>query len=139
MFKKILVPVDLTDKQQRPLAVAADLAAGAGGEVTLLHVIELIPGLSMEEERPFYDRLERMARAHFEHLVPSLAARKIPWHTQVLYGPRAHTVVRHALASGADLIVLASHAIDLNNPITGWGTVSYQISILSQCAVLLLK
>jgi nucleotide-binding universal stress UspA family protein len=138
MFKKILVPVDLTDKQ-RPLEVAAELAARSGGEVTLLHVIELIPGLSMEEERPFYDRLERMARAHFQHLVPRLSERKIPWHTQVLYGPRAPTVVRHAMDWEADLIVLASHAIDLNNPATGWGTVSYQISILSQCPVLMMK
>jgi nucleotide-binding universal stress UspA family protein len=139
MFKKILVPVDLTDKQQRPLEVAADLAARSGGEVTLLHVIELIPGLSMEEEKSFYDRLEHMARNHLERLVPQLAARKIAWHTEVLYGPRAHTVVRHAMEAGTDLIVLASHAIDLNNPAIGWGSVSYQISILSQCPVLLLK
>ena len=138
MFKKILVPVDLTDKQQRPLEVAADLAA-SNGEVILLHVIELIPGLSMEEERPFYDRLEARAHAHFERLVPPLAARKIAWHTEVLYGARAHTVVLHAMEIDADLIVLASHAIDLNNPVTGWGSVSYQISILSQCPVLLLK
>jgi nucleotide-binding universal stress UspA family protein len=139
MFKKILVPVDLTEKQQRPLEVAAELAAQAKGEVTLLHVIELIPGLSMEEERPFYDRLERMARAHFEHLVPRLGALKIAWQTEVLYGPRAATVVRHAMDWGADLIVLASHRIDLNNPVAGWGTVSYQISILSQCPVLMIK
>jgi hypothetical protein len=43
------------------------------------------------------------------------------------------------MESAADLIVLATHAIDLSNPITGWGSVSYQISILSQCPVLLLK
>jgi nucleotide-binding universal stress UspA family protein len=139
MFKKILVPIDLTDKHQRTLDVAAEMAARAGGEVTLLHVIELIPGLGMEEERPFYDRLERMARKHFEHLVPQLAEYKVPWHTQVLYGPRAQSVVRHAMESGTDLIIVASHAIDLNHPAVGWGTVSYQISILSQCPVLLVK
>jgi nucleotide-binding universal stress UspA family protein len=139
MFKKILVPVDLTDKHQRTVDLAAAMAAQAGGEVTLLHVIELIPGLGMEEERPFYDRLERMARKHFEHFIPKLTQRKVPWHTQVLYGPRASSVVRHAMESGTDLIVVASHAIDLNNPAVGWGTVSYQISILSQCPVLLVK
>jgi nucleotide-binding universal stress UspA family protein len=139
MFKKILVPIDLTDKYGRTLEVAAHMAAQARGEVTLLHVIELIPGLSMEEERPFYDRLERLARKHFERLVPLLAERKVPWHTQVLYGPRAATVIRHAMEAGTDLIVVASHAIDLNNPAAGWSTLSYQISILSQCPVLLVK
>jgi nucleotide-binding universal stress UspA family protein len=139
MFKKLLVPVDLTDKQHRALDVAAELAALGGGEVTLLHVIELIPGLSMEEERPFYNRLEAMARKHFEQLVPRLAQHKVAWHTQVLYGPRAQSVVRHAMEGGTDLIVVASHAIDLEHPAIGWGTVSYQISILSQCPVLLVK
>jgi nucleotide-binding universal stress UspA family protein len=139
MFKKILVPIDLTDKHQRTLEIAAHLAGQAGGEVTLVHVIELIPGLAMEDERPFYDRLERMARKHFEHLAPQLAQRKVQWHTQVLYGPRAQTVVRHALESGTDLIAVSSHAIDLTNPAAGWGSVSYQISILSQCPVLLVK
>ena len=43
------------------------------------------------------------------------------------------------MESGTDLIVLASHTIDLNNPATGWGTLSYQICILSQCPVLLVK
>src|SRR5207249_5008154 len=137
MFNKILVPVDLTDKHQRTLEVAAQLAAQGGGELTLLHVIELIPGLTMAEERPFYDRLERLARKHFERLVPLLVERKVPWHTAVLYGPRAPSVVRHAMESGTDLIVVASHAIDLENPTVGWGTLSYQISILSQCPVLL--
>jgi nucleotide-binding universal stress UspA family protein len=139
MYKKILVPVDLTDKPQRTVDVAAELAVQGGGNVTLLHVIELIPGLGFEEERPFYDRLDRLSRKHFERLVPQLSERKVPWHTQVLYGPRAATVVRHAVEAGHDLIVVASHPIDLNNPTVGWGTVSYQIGILSQCAVLLVK
>jgi hypothetical protein len=36
-----------------------------------------------------------------------------------------------------DRIVLSSHRIDLQNPSAGWGTVSYKVGILSQCAVLL--
>jgi hypothetical protein len=63
VFKKILLPVDLTDKHLPALDVAADLAKQSGGEVLLLHVIEVISGLSMEEERDFYGRLEKRAPA----------------------------------------------------------------------------
>jgi hypothetical protein len=54
MFKRLLLPVDLTDKHASVVATAADLAQHAGGSMTLLHVIELIPGLSREEDRDFY-------------------------------------------------------------------------------------
>ena len=69
MFKKILVPVDLTDAHQRALEIASSLAGPAGGEVTLLHVIELIHGLPMDEEKDFYQRLARKARAALGRLV----------------------------------------------------------------------
>jgi hypothetical protein len=48
MFKKILLPIDLTDRHGRVLVVAAELATQSGGEVILLHVIETIAGLAME-------------------------------------------------------------------------------------------
>ena len=59
MFKKILVPVDLSDTHQQALEIAAQLANEGGGQVTLLHVVEVIPGLWVEEERDFYDRIKR--------------------------------------------------------------------------------
>ncbi len=68
MFKKILLPVDLTDKHKPALDAAAKLAGQYGGTVTLLHVVEIIPGLPMEEEGTFYGRLERVARNQLQQL-----------------------------------------------------------------------
>src|ERR1051326_9108272 len=51
MFKRILIPLDLTDKHHAALSKAADLARHSDGRVTLLHVIEVIPGLAVEEEK----------------------------------------------------------------------------------------
>ncbi len=62
MFKKILAPIDLTDKHGPALNAAADLAKQAGGEIVLLHVIEVIAGLPLEEDKNFYGRLEQKAR-----------------------------------------------------------------------------
>jgi universal stress protein A len=139
MFHKILVPVDLSNTHQQALAIAAELVAESDGQVTLLHVVEVIPGLWVEEERDFYDRIETAARAHLSSLGRQLEGVCASRREEVIFGNRAEEIVRYAMEMGHDLIVLTSHRIDLNNPTAGWGTLSYKIGILSQCPVLLVK
>ena len=139
MFKNILLPVDLTDRHQPALATAAELARQGGGDVTLLHVVEIIPGLSLDEERVFYNRLERMARAHLERLGEELTRRQVPWHLEVRFGHRAPEVARHAREQDTQLVVLTSPRPDEDNPAAGWASLSYKIGLLSPCPVLLVK
>jgi nucleotide-binding universal stress UspA family protein len=139
MFQKILVPVDLTDVHQPALDIAADLAQESAGEVTLLHVIEVIAEVSAVEDRDFYDRLEQKARDHLARLGHSLGERAVRRREEVVFGSRAPEIVRYAVEAGIELIVLKSHRIDLQNPAAGWGTVSYKVGILAQCPVLLVK
>ena len=139
MFNKILVPLDLTDKHQPALAIAAELAQQSGGEVTLLHVIEVIPGLSMDEEKSFYSRLDRAARKHLKRFANALAKRPITCREEILYGNRAREIARYAVETGADLIILTAPRIDPDNPAVSWGSLSYKVGILSQCPVLLVK
>jgi nucleotide-binding universal stress UspA family protein len=95
VFKTILLPVDLTDRHGPALEVAAELATQGGG-VTLVHVIETIAGLSLEEERDFYERLTRAARDHLDRLGGRLAERKVRWQAEVRLGHRTAEVVRLA-------------------------------------------
>ena len=139
MFQKILVPVDLSDTHQQAIDIAAKLAGEGGGQVTLLHVVEVIPGLWVEEERDFYDRIEAAARDHLSRLGRQLEETHVPRREEIIFGNRAEEIVRYAVEMGVDLIVLSSHRIDLKNPGAGWGTLSYKIGILSQCPVLLVK
>ncbi len=139
MFQNILVPVDLTDRHQRALEIAANLARQNGGQVTLLHVIELIQGLPMEEEKTFYQRLERKARAYLDRLRGTLEEQKVPFDIAILFGDRAQEIIRHATQSGTNLIVLTSRRIDMAHPGGGWGTLSFKLSLLSQCPILLVK
>ena len=139
MFKKILVPVDLSDTHQQAVEIAARLAGESEGQVTLLHVVEVIPGLWVEEERDFYDRLEAAARDHLSGLGRQLEEKHVHRREEIIFGNRAEEIVRYAMEAGVDLIVLTSHRIDLKNPGAGWGTLSYKIGILSQCPVLLVK
>jgi universal stress protein A len=139
MFSKILLPVDLTDTHQQAIEIAAKLASESGGQVTLLHVVEVIPGLWVDEEREFYDRIEAAARDHLSRLGRQLEAMNVPRREEIIFGNRAEEIVRYAMEIGSDLIVLRSHRIDLNSPGAGWGTLSYKVGILSQCPVLLVK
>ena len=139
MFKKILVPVDLTDTHQHAIEIAAQLAGEADGQVILLHVVEVVPGLWVEEERDFYDRIESAARDHLARLGRQLDDLHVARREEIIFGNRAEEIVRYAMETDVDLIVLSSHRIDLKNPGAGWGTLSYKIGILSQCPVLLVK
>jgi nucleotide-binding universal stress UspA family protein len=139
MFKKILLPLDLTEKHQAALTAAGDLAEQHHGEVTLLHVVEVIPGLALEEERTFYDRLQRAARSHLDRCGTLLTGRKIPWRGEVLLGGRAEKITGYAADQRMDLMVLTAPQFDPDNPITGLGSMSWKLGILSPCPVLLVK
>jgi nucleotide-binding universal stress UspA family protein len=138
MFKKILLPLDLSDRHRRAVDIAAGLAKQSGGEVVLLHVIEMIPGVPLEEEKAFYGRLDKVARTHLEGVARCLSERRVPCQSKVLYGHRAREVVDQADALDADLIVLTAPQIDAGNP-TGWGSLSWKIGVLCRCPVLLVK
>ena len=106
MFKKILLPLDLTDRHHPAVALAATLARSSGGELVLLHVIEIISGLGLEEEKGFYGRLEKHARQQFGRLSESLKQQNIPWQEAILFGNRVAVIVQYASENGIDLIVL---------------------------------
>lgn len=138
MFKNILVPLDLTDRHQRVLALAAALA-GEGAQVTLLHVIEIIPGLGPQEDPEFYAQIERMARGRLWHMGRALAEHRIAAREALLYGNRAGEIVRYAQESGIDLIVLTAPRFDPQQPDAAFATLSYKVGILAPCPVLLVK
>jgi nucleotide-binding universal stress UspA family protein len=139
MFRKILVPLDMTFKHRRVLDTAADLAQQSGGEVVLLHVIELLHTMPREEEQEFYDRLETGAQTHLEHHLVTLTERGIDARKEIRFGVRAAEVLRFAQTISADLIILTAPRIDPDNPQSGWGSMSYKLSFFAPCPVLLVK
>ena len=139
MFKHILLPVDLSNKHTSALEMAAELATQSGGTVTLLHVIEVIHGLSKDEEKPFYDRLERIAHRHMETLGQHLAQRQIAWQAVLIYGSRAQETIRFAGEKSVDLIVMTSPRMDPDHCRQSFGSLSYPIAFVAPCPVLLVR
>lgn len=139
MFKKIVLPLDLTDKHDAVLRIAVDLAKQGGAEVMLLHVIELIAGLPPEEDQQFYNRLEKLARGVLPRWGKALDEHKIRWQLEVVFGNRAQETALFAARSKADLIILTAPRLDPSNPASGWASLSFKVSVLAECPVLLVK
>ncbi|HZI50283.1 MAG TPA: universal stress protein [Terriglobia bacterium] len=139
MFRRILVPVDLTQKAMAATDVAFDLARPAKAEVTLLHVIETVEHLTFDDMKDLYKRLEASARKGLRELSERFEAEGIKVDRLVTYGHRTQAIVETAIANQADLIVLASHRIDPDRPGQGWSSISYGVAIMAPCHVLLIK
>lgn len=142
MFKKILVPVDFTEKNEAALSSAIEIAGRSDGEeseVSLLHVIETIEHIEFDEMSDFYRGLETRASAKLFAMEERLQKDGVRVRHEIVYGKRAETIVRYAEDHGMDLMILSSHKVDRDHPALGWGTISYRIAIVARCPVLLVK
>jgi nucleotide-binding universal stress UspA family protein len=139
MFRKILVPLDLTNKHRKAVDTAAELARQSGGEVTLVHVIELIQGMPVEEEKDFYERLEAAAKEHLAEHAELLREQEVAHRQEIFFGARAPEIVRLARETAVDLIVLTAPAAEPGKPNFGLGSLSYKVGIFAPCPVLLVR
>ena len=139
MFKRILVPLDLSGRHTRTLDTAYEMARLHHARVTLLHVIQQIPDVSASELRAFYRRLERASARRLGRIADRLTSRGLPVGVTVCVGDPAREIVRTAASKKIDLIVMGSHKVAPGASATGWGTTSYKVGIFCQCPVLLVK
>jgi universal stress protein A len=137
-FRQILVPLDFTTKNHAALQIAHELAGQKKASVILLHVIETIENLQDSELTTFYTRLASRAEAELAVRAKEFTAAGISVERKIVYGKRLSEIVREARDRKVDLIVASSHKID-PAAATSFGTLSYQVSILCDCPVLLVK
>ncbi len=139
MFTHILVPIDLSDRNARALAMASALAQQCGARVTLLHVIQSVEKLPLGDLKGFYRRLAQVSTQKLERSAAPLARKGVRVRTQVCIGEPAREIIRSALRGGVDLIVMGSHKVRPDRREARWGTTSYKVGIFCQCPVLLVK
>jgi nucleotide-binding universal stress UspA family protein len=139
MFNHILIPTDMTAHAERAVDIAVDLSKPTGGTVTLLHVIQVIDGISFHELESFYAELESRASKRLNALVAPHADATVALRTEVAYGAPITEILRLSEERQVDLVVLASHAVNREDPSSGWGTLSYKVGVLAPCPVLLVK
>jgi nucleotide-binding universal stress UspA family protein len=131
--------VDLSDRNRIAVDAAAGLATASGGSVTLLHVIETLQDIPVEEMEEFYVTLEQRAEDALGKWAAEFGTEACAVHASIVLGKRSQEILRHARDQGSDLIVLTSHQIDPERAGGGVGTISHQIALLASCPVLLMR
>jgi nucleotide-binding universal stress UspA family protein len=139
MFKRILVPLDLSRRNERTIDTARELARLHHARVILLHVVQQIPDVAATELHGFYRRLERVSARRLERIADRFAARGLPVGVAVYLGEPAREIVKAAATKKIDLIVMGSHKVAPGPPSAGWGTTSYKVGIFCRCPILLVK
>lgn len=139
MFRRILVPVDFTPKNERALARARQMAEQAAGEVTLVHVVETLEDELDADLANFYRRLEAKAEEKMAPTLAGLGEGGFGKRSAIVLGHRARAIADFAEHERVDLIVLSSHRVDPDKPGHDWMTISYKVAILARCPVLLVK
>lgn len=138
MFDRILLPVDLTEKNDSAVAAGRELLDDSG-TVILLHVIETIADAPFEDMQDFYRRLEEKARTGMSSIAADLTTGDLAVEQHVIYGRRAPEIVDFAEDNAIDLIVMSSRNLDPDRPETAWASIAHQVAVLARCPVLLLK
>ncbi len=138
VFDHILVPVDFTEKSARSLDVAIQMAKSYRSRLTLLHVIETLE-YEDEDLKPFYETLETKARTQLQTMAQQCAKADVEVDCDIIFGRRAVGIVEYASDKNIELLILGSHRIGPDHSPKSLATLSYQVSMLCQCPVLLVK
>ena len=139
LFRHVMVPVDLSDRNERALRAALTLAREAGSRVTLFHVIQGVAGLAPGELEEFYRLLVQRSERKLREVARAFTGKGVAVSTQVRIGEPAAEIVRATLREGVDLVVMGSHKVKPGRRERGWGTTSYKVGIFCQCPILLVK
>ena len=92
MFRNILVPVDLSERNDAALRAATRLADD-GATIRLLHVIETIRDVPFDELRDFYEDLEKHAEQAIDRCAARLADADVEIEREISFGPRSREIV----------------------------------------------
>ena len=138
IFKRILVPTDLSSKSEKALDVVLAMGVTDEHRIHLLHVIETLQSDEDDEFQFFYDKLRDRALRKMDLMVKKYGQGEMI-DREIVYGHRSLEIIRFAHENHIDLIVLSSHRIESVEPSEGWATISYKVGILSPCPVLLVK
>ncbi|ANT58965.1 universal stress protein UspA [Salipiger sp. CCB-MM3] len=109
MFKRIMVPVDLThaDRLQKALDVAGDLAAHYGAKLIYVGVSASTPSSIAHTPEEYGEKLAVFAKA--KALAAGVEAESVPVITHDPAVDLDPALVKAVLDTDADLVVMASH------------------------------
>ena len=131
MYKNILVPVSLDDDRDIKGAIeVARTLADEDGEITLLHVVEHIPGYAITYLSPEY--ISERRKAVVTEL-EAMAANIPNGIGVVVTGHSGRTILDYSYKNDVDCIIVASHRPGMQDMLLG--STATQVVRHAACAV----
>jgi nucleotide-binding universal stress UspA family protein len=140
MFKKILVPIDISEPQVSGLGVtvAGELAAMGDSEITLLHVLPKISEALGKFLPQVFDGIrENAVRATLQAFAQRANLPKALFKCHVRSGTPYHEVLADAEDFGADLIIIGSRSPSASTYLLGSN--AEKIVRHAKCSVLIAR
>jgi len=112
MYKRILVPIDLTEPEfaQPAVNAAVELARASGGVVRIVNVLPMTPVMLAEYVPADFDTQQRQtAEEAMAKLAATSGLESSRLSTVIRQGGIYHEVLEEAELMDADLIVMVSH------------------------------
>ena len=122
MFKKILVPIDVSqsDSGAASLNAAADLGSTTGAELVLLNVVSPVPNLVASQLPSNYiEAAQESASKVMEEMASKAGLKSGSFEIRTARGSTYDEILSAANSSGADLIVVASNQPGLSDYLLG--------------------
>ncbi len=138
-FDRILVPVDFTEKNDRAIAFAIQLAKQHDSRLHLLHIVESLDLPDDAEVQRFMESMEQKSAAQLKRLQDRFADENLELVTDTVVGHRGRGIVQYAIDNSVELIVMSSHRIEPSARKDDWATISYQVSLVCPCSIMLIK
>ncbi|MEW6696948.1 MAG: universal stress protein [Bacillota bacterium] len=145
MYKKILVPLDGSDRATKALSHAVELAKKLGAKVTLINVVPSLPPYVNtavdrlgQAQQAIIDELMRNGKEMLEQYVSSISDKTLDVDTFIVMGQPADEILEKARAENYELIVIGSRGL---GEIKGYimGSVSNRVSRHASCPVLIIR
>lgn len=145
MYRKILVPLDGSERAEKALTHTVELARKLGSKVTLIHVVPSLPpyvNTAVDRlghaQQSIVDELIRNGKELLDQYASSVSDKGIEVDTYTVMGQPADEILEKAISENYDLIVLGSRGL---GEIKGYimGSVSNRVSRHASCPVLIIR
>ena len=143
MYTKILVPLDGSALGERTLPHISEIARGTGAEVILMQVVQAplgdAPEAGQSEENRAIQEAAADAHAYLEEIARKLGEEgcaKV--RHDVVEGPPAEGILRHAHKEDVDLVIMSTHGRSGVSKLL-MGSVAEKVMLTTKRPVMLVK
>ncbi|MYM57466.1 universal stress protein [Thalassovita mangrovi] len=135
MYENVLVPVSFDEGRDSTGALQiAEAIRSETGKITLLHVMEEVPGYALTYiPKDFHDNAQKSIAEELAKIAGDMKNTEI----RVVDGHSGRTIVDYAEDNGVDCIVIASHRPGMQNLLLG--STATQVVRHAKCAVHVLR